>query len=67
MEPPPITEDRAAVPDPLQPYSFSGSRHRGKSLFFRTEASGVNTNPLVVDNAEGQLGTLARANAFEMP
>ena len=28
------------------------------------ECSGINTNPLLVDNAEGQLGTLARANAF---
>jgi hypothetical protein len=31
------------------------------------KCSGINTNPLVVDTGQGQLGTSARANAFEMP
>jgi hypothetical protein len=31
------------------------------------ERSGVNTNPTIADNGQGQPGTLTRANNFEMP
>ena len=56
-----------AVHDPIRSYSFPEADIEAKPCSHVQERSGVNTNPTVADNGQGDPGTLTRANDCEMP